>query len=70
MIREMVLAEEIRLDGRDYDTVRPIWTEIDYLPAAHGSAIFNRGETQALTSLTLGSKKDQQMIDNALEATF
>jgi len=48
------------------DQVRPIWTEVDYLPSAHGSAIFNRGETQALMSLTLGTKMDQQRIENAL----
>ncbi len=66
-IRMMVLKEGKRLDGRKFDEVRPIWTEVNYLPSAHGSAIFNRGETQALTSLTLGTKLDQQMIDNALE---
>ncbi len=65
-IREMVLEEGIRLDGRKYDQVRPIWTEVDYLPSAHGSAIFNRGETQALTTLTLGNKKDSLMVDNAM----
>ncbi len=65
-IREMMLKEQTRLDGRDFDKVRPIWTEVDYLPSAHGSAIFNRGETQALTSLTLGTKLDKQMVDNAL----
>lgn len=66
VIREMVMSEEVRLDGRALDEVRPIWTEVDYLPAAHGSAIFNRGETQSLTSLTLGTKLDQLMVDNAL----
>ncbi len=66
-IRGMVLNEGLRLDGRKNNEVRPIWTEIDYLPSAHGSAIFNRGETQSLTSLTLGSKLDQKMVDNALE---
>lgn len=65
-IREMVLSEGVRLDGRKYDQVRPIWTEVDYLPSAHGSAIFNRGETQAIATLTLGTKMDEQMIDNAL----
>lgn len=65
-IRNMVLEEQVRLDGRKFDEVRDIWSEIDYLPAAHGSAIFNRGETQSLTSLTLGTKLDAQMIDNAL----
>ncbi len=66
VIREMVMSEEVRLDGRKLDEVRPIWTEVDYLPSAHGSAIFNRGETQALASLTLGTKLDQVMIDTAL----
>lgn len=66
-IRKMVLKENKRLDGRGFDEVRPIWCEVSYLPAAHGSAIFNRGETQSLTSLTLGTKLDQQMIDTALE---
>ncbi len=66
-IRRIVLDESIRLDGRALDQVRPIWTEVDYLPAAHGSAIFNRGETQSLTSLTLGTKMDQLMVDTALD---
>jgi len=65
-IRRMMLDENTRLDGRAMDQVRPIWTEVDYLPSAHGSAIFNRGETQALMSLTLGTKMDQQRIENAL----
>jgi len=69
-IRGMVLADGVRLDGRKPADIRNIWTEIDYLPAAHGSAIFTRGETQALTSLTIGTKKDNQMIDNALENYF
>ncbi len=66
-IRQMVLDTQKRLDGRDLDQVRPIWCEVEYLPAAHGSAIFNRGETQSLTSLTLGTKLDQMLIDNALD---
>ena len=66
-IRAMVLREKVRLDGRKFDEVRPIWTEIDYLPAAHGSAIFTRGETQSLTTVTLGNKKDEKMVDNALD---
>ena len=69
-IRKMMLDESKRLDGRQFDEVRPIWTEVEYLPSAHGSAIFNRGETQALTSLTLGSKLDQQMVDTALNHSF
>jgi len=67
VIRQMVLDSGVRLDGRKLDEVRPIWCEIDYLPAAHGSAIFNRGETQSLTSMTLGTKLDQMLIDNALD---
>ena len=70
VIRRVVLDEDIRLDGRKFDEVRPIWTEVDYLPAAHGSAIFNRGETQALTSLTLGTKKDSLMQDTALLMSY
>jgi polyribonucleotide nucleotidyltransferase len=69
-IRAMVLEEEVRLDGRKFDEVRHIWTEIDYLPSAHGSAIFTRGETQALTSLTLGTKQDELMVDNALLQSY
>ena len=64
-VRNLVLDEGIRLDGRDVRTVRPIWSEVDYLPNAHGSAVFTRGETQALTSVTLGAKDDEQMIDGA-----
>lgn len=69
-IRDLMLNENVRLDGRAFDEVRPIWTEVDYLPSAHGSAIFNRGETQALTSLTLGTKTDQQMVDIAHENSY
>ncbi len=69
-IRRVVLDEEVRLDGRQFDEVRPIWTEVDYLPAAHGSAIFNRGETQSLTSLTLGTKTDSLMVDTALNMSY
>jgi polyribonucleotide nucleotidyltransferase len=70
VIREMVLSENVRLDGRRLDEVRHIWCEVDYLPSAHGSALFTRGETQALTSLTLGTKLDEIMIDNALGQYF
>jgi polyribonucleotide nucleotidyltransferase len=70
IIRRMVLEEEIRLDGRKTDVVRPIWTEIGYLPSTHGSAIFTRGETQALTTLTLGTKLDEKMVDTALDHYF
>ena len=70
LIRSVTLNEGFRLDGRKLDEVRPIWTEISFLPAAHGSAIFNRGETQALTSLALGTKLDEMMVDTALEMNF
>lgn len=62
-IRNMVLDTRVRLDGRGLSDIRPIWSEIDYLPMAHGSAIFTRGETQSLTTVTLGTKREQQMID-------
>ena len=68
VIRDVVLSDGLRLDGRKTDEVRPIWCEVDYLPSTHGSAIFNRGETQSLTSLTLGTKQDQALIDNALDS--
>lgn len=64
-VRNLILDEGMRLDGRDSRTVRPIWSEVDFLPAAHGSAVFTRGETQSLTSVTLGAKDDEQMIDGA-----
>ena len=67
VIRDMVLTDSKRLDGRDFDEVRSIWCEVDYLPSAHGSALFTRGETQSLTSLTLGTKQDKALIDVALD---
>jgi len=63
-MRRMILDEGIRLDGRATNQIRPIWGETDYLPGAHGSAIFTRGETQSLTSVTLGTKMDEKIIDN------
>jgi polyribonucleotide nucleotidyltransferase len=63
-MRRMILDEGIRLDGRKTDEIRPIWGEVDYLPGAHGSAIFTRGETQSLSSITLGTKMDIKKIDN------
>ena len=65
-IRDMVLETGLRLDGRKTTEIRGIWSEVDYLPGTHGSSIFTRGETQSLTTLTLGSKRDEQMIDGAL----
>ncbi len=65
-IRNATLDNRTRVDGRKLDEIRPIWSEVDYLPAAHGSAIFTRGETQSLTTVTLGTKLDQQEIDGAV----
>ena len=65
-IRNYVLDTKNRIDGRQTTEVRPIWSEVNYLPSAHGSAVFTRGETQSLTSVTLGSKMDEQMIDGAV----
>jgi len=66
-VRSVILNEKKRLDGRATDEIRPIWSEVDYLPSTHGSAIFTRGETQSLTTLTLGGKMDEQTIDGAVE---
>ena len=65
-MRNMILDEGIRLDGRKTTEIRPIWCEVDYLPAAHGSAVFTRGETQSLTTVTLGTKLDEKQIDDVL----
>ena len=65
-MRNMILDEGIRLDGRVCDQVRPIWCEVDYLPCAHGSAIFTRGETQSLATVTLGTKMDMKEMDEVL----
>ncbi len=65
-MRNMILDEGIRLDGRKTDQIRPIWCEVGYLPRAHGSAVFTRGETQSLTTITLGTKMDEKQIDDVL----
>ncbi len=65
-MRDMVLNERTRLDGRQLDQIRPLWSEVNYLPSAHGSAIFTRGETQSLSTVTLGTKLDEQIIDGAV----
>lgn len=62
-VRDVMLNENKRLDGRQFSEIRPIWAEVDYLPMVHGSAVFTRGETQSLTTLTLGGKMDEQLID-------
>ena len=68
-MRRCVLDEGIRLDGRKTTEIRPIWCEVDYLPGPHGSAVFTRGETQALATATLGTKLDEKMVDEVLNQT-
>lgn len=65
-MRRCVLDEGIRLDGRKTTDIRPIWCEVDYLPGPHGSAIFTRGETQSLSTVTLGTKLDEKILDDVL----
>jgi polyribonucleotide nucleotidyltransferase len=66
-VRRVILDESVRLDGRKPDEIRPIWSEVDYLPSAHGSAVFTRGETQSITTVTLGTKMDAKLIDDVLK---
>ena len=61
-VKSLIIDDGIRPDGRDYDEIRPIWAEVDYVPKAHGSGIFTRGETQALSVLTLGASGDEQTL--------
>ena len=65
-VRRCILDEGIRLDGRKTNEIRPIWCEVDYLPGPHGSAVFTRGETQALATCTLGTKLDEKILDDVL----
>ncbi len=65
-IRSLILEKGIRIDGRKTDEIRPISCEVDYLPATHGSALFTRGETQSLTTVTLGTKLDEKIVDEVL----
>jgi polyribonucleotide nucleotidyltransferase len=65
-VRRLILDEGYRVDGRKTTEIRPIWCDVDYLPAAHGSAVFTRGETQSLTSVTLGTKLDQKSVDEVM----
>jgi polyribonucleotide nucleotidyltransferase len=69
-VRQMVITERFRLDGRKLDEIRQITCEVDYLPSPHGSAVFTRGETQSLTTVTLGTKMDEQMIDSAMVSGY
>ena len=65
-MRRMIIDEGVRLDGRTTAQIRPIWCEVGYLPGAHGSAIFTRGETQSLSTVTLGTKMDMKELDEVL----
>jgi polyribonucleotide nucleotidyltransferase len=65
-VRTLILKDNVRVDGRNMDEIRPIWGEVDYLPAAHGSSIFTRGETQSIATVTLGTKLDEKVIDEVL----
>ncbi len=65
-VRRCILDEGIRLDGRKTTEIRPIWCETDYLPGPHGSAVFTRGETQSLATVTLGTKLDEKILDDVL----
>lgn len=65
-VRRCILDEGIRLDGRKTTEIRPIWCEVDYLPGPHGSAVFTRGETQSLATVTLGTKLDEKILDDVL----
>jgi len=69
-VRKVVLEEKVRLDGRKTDEIRHIWSEIDYLPGPHGSAVFTRGETQSLTTVTLGTKMDEKLIDDVMNKSY
>ncbi len=68
-VRRCILDERVRLDGRKTDEIRPIWSEVDYLPGPHGSSIFTRGETQSLSTVTLGTKLDEKIVDDVLNKT-
>ena len=65
-VRRCILDEGIRLDGRKTTDIRPIWCEVDYIPGPHGSAVFTRGETQSLSTVTLGTKLDEKILDDVL----
>ena len=69
-MRRCILDEGIRLDGRKTNEIRPIWCEVSPLPMPHGSSIFTRGETQSLTTCTLGTKLDEKMVDDVLDKSY
>lgn len=68
VVRDMILDEKVRLDGRDLETVRPLDMEIDVLPSPHGASLFTRGETQSLTTVTLGTPLDELLVESAAKS--
>jgi polyribonucleotide nucleotidyltransferase len=68
VVRDMILDEKVRLDGRDLETVRPLDMEVDVLPSPHGAALFTRGETQSLTTVTLGTPLDELLVESAAKS--
>jgi polyribonucleotide nucleotidyltransferase len=68
VVRDMILDEKVRLDGRDLETVRPLDMEVDVLPSPHGSSLFTRGETQSLTTVTLGTPMDELLVESAAKS--
>ena len=70
VVRQMIIRDQVRIDGRDMKTVRPITCEVGLLPRAHGSALFTRGETQAMVAAALGTTKDEQRMDNVQSMEF
>jgi polyribonucleotide nucleotidyltransferase len=70
VVRDMMLNDRVRLDGRDLTTVRPLTMEIDFLPSAHGSSLFTRGETQSLTTATLGTSEDELLLESAATSDY
>jgi polyribonucleotide nucleotidyltransferase len=70
VVRDMILDEKIRLDGRDLETVRPLDMEVDVLPSPHGAALFTRGETQSLTTVTLGTPLDELLVESAAKSDY
>ncbi len=70
LVRKMILDEGVRLDGRKGEDIRDVWCEVDYLPRAHGSSVFTRGETQSLTTVTFGTKLDEKIVDQATESGY
>jgi hypothetical protein len=69
-VRRLIVDRGIRVDGRSVKEIRPIWSEVEYLPRAHGSALFTRGETQALVAVTLGTKSDEQKVETLEGESF